>query len=144
MAPDPTIRFQDCDWNRLWIWLHFASIPDDQAQAYVEQVIESWYSLGLLGAYNATSLPIQEAGVALSEFDYPQDLELLPAFFHNMGEVEYQHDWGRFWVDMGSADSLALDILCHALRTLSRDYVPLREIQFGGDLDEWPLDEMEP
>ena len=40
---------------------------------------------------------------------------------HNLGQLEYQNEWGRCWVDLGTSDALAIDVL---INTLSQVDVP--------------------
>ena len=42
-----------------------------------------------------TRIPVNER---LSYNENVND-EFLPARFHNIGELEFQHNWGRFWYD---------------------------------------------
>jgi len=132
-TPELPIHFRDCDWSHLYLWIQLASPPGEEEEGYLRHVLESWYSLGVLGAFNATRLPIQEAGVDLEGFVYPAETESLPSMMHDLGDVEIQGEWVTCWADMGTADSLALDILCNALATLSREYVALKQVVFGGE-----------
>ncbi len=135
------IEFRECDWFNLWIWLEFKAYPTDADQQYIEQVLESWYTLGMLGGFNAASLIAQEAGIEVSYLDYiPQDDHQLPSLMHNMGGVEYQDNWARCWFDLGTADAMALDVLLCTLETLSVEYVPtLERVLVGGQNEDWPV-----
>jgi hypothetical protein len=62
------------------------------------------------------------------------------ALFHNMEEVEYKANWARFWVDMGTADELALDVLINSLMQLSREYVGIKSAIIGGINEDWTED----
>lgn len=127
------ITFKKADWSTFWVQLELAAIPDDQQQQYIEQILESWYTLGLLGGFNATALPIQESEVEnIGDFDYPQQLQTLPSLMHNIGEVNFDGTWARCCFDLGTTDLLALDILINALQTLDRDYLPLKQVVLGG------------
>ncbi|MEN9206329.1 MAG: DUF3531 family protein [Thermostichales cyanobacterium SZTDM-1c_bins_54] len=138
-GPELPIRFRDCRWSQLWIWIELVSPPSESDQAYLQQVLESWYTLGVLGGFNAGCLPIQEAGVDLDQFVYPADNESLPSLMHNLGDISFDGCWLSTWADMGTADGLALDILCNALTTLSREYVLLKQVVFGGEAPPPPL-----
>ena len=35
---------------------------------------------------------------------------------HNVGELEYNGDWARCWVDLGTCDAISIDILINTLR----------------------------
>jgi hypothetical protein len=133
------IEFRECDWDDLWIWFEFVDPPLEGEQQYLEQVLDSWYSLGLLGGYNASSLPAQEAGVDLSYMDYEPEPNQLPSMMHNMGTVEYEENWARCWFDLGTADAMALDILLNALITLNTEYVSFNRVIVGGVNEDWPV-----
>jgi hypothetical protein len=65
----------------------------------------------------------------------------LPALMHNMGELEYQEEWARCWVDLGTSDGVALDVLINALRQLDNDVVEIEELVIGGLNDDWPVED---
>ncbi|NBV70420.1 MAG: DUF3531 family protein, partial [Synechococcaceae bacterium WB4_2_0805] len=65
------------------------------------------------------------------------------AVMHNMGEFEYQNNWARVWLDLGTSDGFGLDVLINALLCLNRDLVQIEELQVGGLHDEWPVEESE-
>lgn len=133
------IEFRECDWFNLWVWFEFRDPPVEGERQYLEQVLESWYTLGLLGGFNANTLAAQEAGVDLSYMDYHPPEDSLPSLMHNMGGVEYQDQWGRCWFDLGTADALSLDVLLAALHTLSQEYIPLKRVIVGGQNPDWPI-----
>ena len=65
----------------------------------------------------------------------------MPALMHNMGEMEYQGAWARCWLDLGTSDAVALDVLINTLRQLSADVVEVEELVIGGLNEDWPVDE---
>ncbi len=136
------IEFRECDWFSLWIWFEFNHPPIDEEQQYLQQVLESWYTLGMLGGFNASALVAQDAGVDVSYLDYEPEAEPLPSLIHNMGTLEYQEEWGRCWFDLGTADAIALDILLNALQTLSVEYVNLKRVVVGGQNETWPVPDL--
>ncbi|WP_218081165.1 DUF3531 family protein [Anthocerotibacter panamensis] len=128
------VEFKKAVWSKLWIYLEFTTAPNEAEQQYIQQLFESWYTLGLLGGFNATATPIQNSEVEdLSHLEYPAHQERLPSLMHNMGEVEFQQHWARCWFDLGTADALALDILINALDTLSHEYASLKRVIVGGN-----------
>jgi len=133
LSPELPIYFRGCDWSHVQIWIQLAGPADEEEENYLRQVLESWYSLGVLGAFNASRLPIQDAGVDLQDFTYPADTESLPGLMHDLGDLKIEGEWALCWADMGTADGLALDVLCNALTTLSREYVALKQVVFGGE-----------
>ena len=36
-------------------------------------------------------------------------MELEDSYFPNMGQVEYEGNWARCWVDLGTSDGISLD-----------------------------------
>ncbi|NJK63124.1 MAG: DUF3531 family protein [Synechococcaceae cyanobacterium SM2_3_1] len=136
------IEFRECDWFNLWIWFEFAQPPLEADQKYLEHLLESWYTIGMLGGYNAAALMAQEAGVDVSYLEYEPPRDELPALMHNMGSVEYQDNWSRCWFDLGTTDAMALDILLTSLETLSLEYLDLKRVIVGGQNDDWPVPEL--
>jgi len=65
----------------------------------------------------------------------------LPALMHNMGELEYQDDWARCWLDLGTSDGVALDVLINALHQLDKEVVEIAELVIGGVNEDWPVEE---
>ena len=65
----------------------------------------------------------------------------MPALMHNMGQMEYQRDWARCWVDLGTTDGVAIDMLINALRQLDTDVVQIEELVIGGVNDDWPVED---
>lgn len=137
------IQFREINPFDVWIWLKFTTIPSGREKQYVEEVFNSWFYLGKLGAFNAENLQVQETGLEISYMNYdPEgyDKSLL-ALMHNMGEFEYEGQWGRCWFDMGTADAIALDILINALKQLNQEYVAIEELYIGGENEDWPVED---
>ncbi len=142
---DMQIQFREINPFDLWIWLEFSTIPSEQEKKYVEEVFNSWFYLGKLGAFNAENLQVQETGLDLSYMDYdPEgyDKSLL-ALMHNMSQFEYEGTWGRCWFDLGTSDAIALDILINALKQLSQEYVTIEQLYIGGENEDWSVEDSE-
>ncbi len=60
---------------------------------------------------------------------------------HNLGQLEYQNEWARCWVDMGTSDAIALDVLINALTQVNSDLVKLEKLVIGGVNEDWSVDE---
>ncbi|MEY3463886.1 MAG: hypothetical protein RLZZ468_1664 [Cyanobacteriota bacterium] len=138
------VRFREVDPFNCWIWLRFAHPPGQGERGYVETVLDSWFVLGKLGGFNAENLQTHEQeGVELSWMSYDaEDAEAaMPALMHSMGQPEYQGPWARCWVDLGTSDALALDVLINVLRQLDHDVVEIEELVIGGVNDDWPVEE---
>jgi Protein of unknown function (DUF3531) len=139
------VQFREVDPFDLWIWLEFSTVPSKQERQYLEEVFNSWFYLGKLGAFNAENLQVQDTGVDLSYMDYDSkgyDKSML-ALMHNMGEFEYEGTWARCWFDLGTSDAIALDILINALQQLSREYITIEQLYIGGENEDWPVDDRE-
>ena len=136
------IQFREFNPFDVWIWLKFSTVPSQREKQFVEEVFNSWFYLGKLGAFNGENLQVQETGLDLSYMDYDQrgyDKSLL-ALMHNMGEFEYEGQWGRCWFDMGTSDAIALDILINALTQLAQEYITIEELYIGGENEDWSVE----
>ncbi|GJT87839.1 hypothetical protein Tco_0255558 [Tanacetum coccineum] len=52
-------------------------------------------------------------------YDADKGFNVMPSSFHDVGDVEFQDNWGRVWVDIGTSDYFALDVLLNCLTVLS-------------------------
>ncbi|PPS43323.1 DUF3531 family protein [Chroococcidiopsis sp. TS-821] len=139
------VQFREFDPFDVWIWLEFTTVPSEMEKRYVEEVFNSWFYLGKLGAFNAENLQVQEQGLDLSYMHYDEQTadDTLMALMHNMGEFEYQGTWGRCWFDLGTSDAIALDILINALKQLSQEYVNIATLYIGGENEDWKVEDSE-
>ena len=137
------VRFREVDPFNCWVWLRFSEIPSQGEQNYVDGIFDSWYVLGRLGGFNAESLQVHEEGDQLSWMNYETEeaTGVMPALMHNMGQMEYQQEWARCWIDLGTSDGIALDVLINALRQLDSDVVQIEELLIGGVNDDWPVED---
>ena len=137
------IRFREVDPFNCWLWIRFSEPPSQGERNYVDGVFDSWYVIGRLGGFNAENLQVNDAGSDLSWMAYDDDAaeSAMPALMHNMGQLEYQNDWGRCWVDLGTSDGVAIDVLINALRQLDSDVVQIEELVVGGVNENWPVEE---
>lgn len=134
------VQFREFDPFNVWIWIEFSNVPSEMEKQYVEEVFDSWFFLGKLGGFNAENLQVQDTGLEISYMEYDEstaDNSML-ALMHNMGDLEYESNWGRCWFDLGTSDAIALDILINALKQFSRDYVTLEQVIIGGENEDWP------
>jgi len=100
-------------------------------------VLDSWFILGKLGAFNTLNLQLSnsfESGASFFSYDVTELESSLPAMFHEMEQPEFHPSaaLGRFWVNIGTCDEIAFDMLINALNNFSREYVGIREVQVGG------------
>ncbi len=138
------VRFREVDPFNCWIWLRFAHPPGQGERGYVETAFDSWFFLGKLGGFNAENLQTHEQeGAELSWMVYSADdaATAMPALMHNLGQLEYQGAWARCWVDLGTSDAFALDVLINTLGQLDRDVVEIEELVIGGVNEDWPVEE---
>lgn len=140
----PEVIFRAIDPFDMWVWLELYSPPSPAELEMVQEVVNSWFMLGRLGAYNSGNLQVLYSGGGGEGLEYEQsDGGALPATMHDMGAVEAQGNWVRFWVDMGTSDELAIDILINALLTFSREHVGLQQVVIGGENDDWQVPQRE-
>ena len=127
------IEFREINPFDVWIWLRFSTVPSEREKQFVEELFDSWFYLGKLGAFNAENLQVQETGLDISYLYYDQEgyQNSLLALMHNMGEFEYNGDWARCWFDLGTSDAIALDILINSLTQLGQEYVRSEERRVG-------------
>lgn len=134
------VEFREFNPFDLWIWLEFETVPAPQETHYIEELFNSWYYLGKLGGFNAENLQVQDEGVDISYMDYDPAIagSAMMAPMHNMGDFEYLGTWGRCWLDLGTSDPMALDVLINALIQLNREYVTIQRLIVGGVNEDWP------
>jgi hypothetical protein len=139
------IQFREVDPFNCWIWMRFAHPPSTGERDYVGGVFDSWFVLGKLGGFNGENLQAHESGADLSwmNWDPDQSGQALPALMHNMSAMEYQGEWGRCWIDLGTCDAMALDVLINALGQLDRDVVEIELLLIGGVNEDWPVEDPE-
>ena len=137
------VHFREVDPFNCWLWIRFEQIPSQGERNYIDGLFDSWYVMGRLGGFNAGNLQAHQAGADLSWLTYSEDEQSsnLPALMHNLGQLEYQNEWARCWVDMGTSDAIALDVLINALTQVNADLVKLEKIIIGGINEDWPVDE---
>ncbi|CAN1340890.1 hypothetical protein LINPERPRIM_LOCUS39007 [Linum perenne] len=144
------------DWDRLHKYPSWAKILEDACEHDEEirdilgdsignpelmrkRVIQSWYVMGRLGSFNSSNLQL---GSSLMEYDPLYDSEkasqVMPSSFHDIGDVEFQDNWARIWVDLGTSDFFAIDVLLNCLTVLSAEHLGIRQVVFGGrKLGDW-------
>ncbi|MBR8828278.1 MAG: DUF3531 family protein [Gomphosphaeria aponina SAG 52.96 = DSM 107014] len=137
------VEFREFDPFDLWIWLEFETNPSSMEQQYIEELFNSWFYLGKLGGFNAENLQVQDTGIEISYLDYDNEIadNVMMAPMHNMADFQYQENWGRCWLDLGTSDLIAVDILINALKQLSQEYVEIKRLIIGGKNPDWPVDD---
>ena len=137
------IRFREFDPFNCWIWLRFSNPPGQGERGYIETTLDSWFFLGKLGGFNAENLQVHEEGAEVSWMGYDAETaeRAMPALMHNMGEIEYQGAWARCWMDLGTSDGFAIDVLINTLRQIDSDVVQIEELLIGVANEDWPVEE---
>jgi hypothetical protein len=135
------VRFRECDWFDLWIWLEFQNSPAAQEKQMVDELFNSWFLLGKLGGFNAVNMQVQDTGLDISYHNYDNEAaeDEMMSVMHNMADMEYEGNWARCWLDLGTADAIALDVLVNALRQFSKEYVAIEQVFIGGRNEDWPI-----
>ena len=137
------VSFREIDPFNFWIWIRFSNVPGQGERNYIDGIFDSWYVLGHLGGFNAENLQSHEEGAELSWMSYNNEdaRSTMPALMHNIGQLEYQGDWARCWLDLGTSDPVSIDILINSLFQIDRNIVELQEVLIGGENDDWPVEE---
>ncbi|WP_320664299.1 DUF3531 family protein [Prochlorococcus sp. MIT 1223] len=137
------VNFREIDPFNSWIWIRFANVPGQGEKNYIDGVFDSWYVIGRLGGFNSANLQAHDYGSDLSWMSYEnaESGSVLPSLMHNIGQLEYQGDWARCWVDLGTCDALAIDVLINSLKQVDVDIVELNEVVIGGVNDDWPVED---
>jgi hypothetical protein len=135
------VQFREFNPFDLWMWIEFKTVPSPMECQFVEELFNSWFYLGKLGAFNAENLQVQETGVDLSYMEYDSDVaeNAMMSPMHNMADFEFQGLWGRCWFDLGTSDPIAIDLLINALMQLSKDYVEIEKLIIGGENEDWEI-----
>ncbi len=89
----------------------FAYPPDERQQAALKELLEAWY---LIGAHRGFG----------------------PGFFHSATSLVFDGKIALWHVDIGSASSMALEVLKNCLEGYSEVHVPIEEMILGTKLDE--------
>lgn len=135
------VQFREFNPFDLWIWIEFKTVPSPMERQFVEELLNSWFYLGKLGAFNAENLQVQETGVDLSYMEYDSEAaeNAMMSPMHNMADFEFEGVWGRCWFDLGTSDPIAIDLLLNAFMQLSKDYVEIEKLIIGGENEDWSV-----
>ncbi|GAB2223267.1 hypothetical protein Droror1_Dr00017406 [Drosera rotundifolia] len=133
------VEFRDFNPVDQHIWFQLYGSPSDRDVDLIGGVIQSWYVMGRLGAFNSSNLQLASESMEYNPlYDADKGFKVMPSSFHDIGDVEFQDDWGRVWVDLGTCDYFAIDVLLNCLTVLSSEYVGIKKIIFGGrKIGDW-------
>ncbi|MCD9643463.1 hypothetical protein HAX54_030970 [Datura stramonium] len=127
------VSFRDFNPLDSYIWFELYGSPSDRDVNILGSVIQAWYVMGRLGAFNSSNLQL---GGSSMEYDPLYDAEkgfnVMPSSFHDISNVEFQDNWCRVWVDLGTADFFSIDVLLNCLTVLSSEYIGIQQVVFGG------------
>ncbi|GJP58061.1 hypothetical protein CLOP_g20349 [Closterium sp. NIES-67] len=133
------VAIKEIDPFDMYIWFELHKTPSEDDMNTLGSVIRAWYVVGKLGGYNSANLQLME-GDESSKYKYNVGTAAaaLPAMMHNVGDLEFQDNLGRIWLDMGTADMMAVDILLNSLNAVSSDHVGIKKVTVGGSkMDYW-------
>ncbi|KAK2365446.1 hypothetical protein QL285_078948 [Trifolium repens] len=127
------VTFRDFNPLDSFIWFEFYGSPSDRDVNLIGSVIQAWYVMGRLGAFNSSNLQMSNLSMEYDPlYDSDKAFKVMPSSFHDISDVEFQDNWGRVWVDLGTADYFAIDVLLNCLTGLSSEYLGIQQIVFGG------------
>ncbi|GAV60049.1 DUF3531 domain-containing protein [Cephalotus follicularis] len=133
------VTFRDFNPIDSYIWFELYGSPSDRDVDLIGSVIQSWYVMGRLGAFNSSNLQLANSSKDYDPlYDSDKGFKVLPSSFHDIGDIEFQDNWGRVWVDLGTSDFFCIDVLLNCLTVLSSEYLGIQQVVFGGRcLGDW-------
>ncbi|KDP40456.1 hypothetical protein JCGZ_24455 [Jatropha curcas] len=127
------VSFRDFNPVDSFIWFELYGSPSDRDVDLIGSTIQSWYVMGRLGAFNSSNLQLANQSMEYNPlYDADKGFKVMPSSFHDISDVEFQDSWGRFWVDLGTSDFFAIDVLINCLTVLSSEYLGIQQVVFGG------------
>ncbi|XP_051120772.1 uncharacterized protein LOC127244330 [Andrographis paniculata] len=127
------VSFRDFNPLDSYIWFELYGSPSDRDVDLLGSVIQSWYLMGRLGAFNSANLQLANSSMEYDPlYDADKGSKAMPSSFHDISDVEFQDNWGRVWVDLGTADFFSIDVLLNCLTVLSSEYLGIQQVVFGG------------
>ncbi|KAL3635070.1 hypothetical protein CASFOL_022124 [Castilleja foliolosa] len=127
------VSFRDFNPLDSCIWFELYGSPSDRDVDLLGSVIQSWYVMGRLGAFNSANLQLASSSIEYDPlYDADKGFKVMPSSFHDISDVEFQDNWGKVWVDLGTADFFCIDVLLNCLTVLSSEYLGIQQVVFGG------------
>ncbi|KAF7147578.1 hypothetical protein RHSIM_Rhsim03G0234800 [Rhododendron simsii] len=133
------------DFSNSYIWFEFYNAPLEKDVSLIRDTLRAWHIVGRLGGCNSMNMQLSQSPLNEKRptYDAIEGANLDPTTFHNIGDLEIQDNLARVWVDIGTNDSLILDILVNALTQISSDHVGIKQVVFGGkEFENWSQDLM--
>ncbi|CAG7891351.1 unnamed protein product, partial [Brassica rapa] len=133
------VSFRDFNPVDSFIWFELYGSPSDRDVDLIGSVIQAWYVMGRLGAFNTSNLQLANSSMEYDPlYDAEKGFKVMPSSFHDISDVEFQDNWGRVWVDLGTSDIFALDVLLNSLTVVSSEYLGIQQVVFGGKrMGDW-------
>jgi len=133
------VSFRDFNPLNSFIWFELFGEPTDRDVDLLGGVIQAWYVMGRLGAYNSSNLQLANSMLDYDpSYDSDEASSVMPSSFHDISDVEFQDNWARVRVDLGTSDYLALDVLLNCLTQLSSEHLGIKQVVFGGKrMGDW-------
>nr|BAH19877.1 AT5G08400 [Arabidopsis thaliana] len=133
------VNFRDFNPVDSFIWFELYGTPSDRDVDLIGSVIQAWYVMGRLGAFNTSNLQLANTSLEYDPlYDAEKGFKVMPSSFHDISDVEFQDNWGRVWVDLGTSDIFALDVLLNCLTVMSSEYLGIQQVVFGGKrMGDW-------
>lgn len=140
------VNFRDFNPMDSYIWFELYGAPSDRDVHLIGSVFQAWYVMGRLGAFNSSNLQLANSSMDYNPlYDSEKAAGVLPSSFHDISDVEFQDNWGRVWVDLGTSDFFSIDVLLNSLTVLSAEYLGLKQVVFGGPrMGDWEEGMMSP
>ncbi|CAH9101357.1 unnamed protein product [Cuscuta europaea] len=128
------VSFRDFNPLDSYIWFQLYGAPSDREVDLFGSVVQAWYVMGRLGAFNSSNLQVANSFMVNTNPLYDADVgfKVMPSSFHDISNVEFQDNWGRIWVDLGTSDFFSIDVLLNCLTVLSSEYLGIQQVVFGG------------
>uniref|UniRef100_A0A2N9F451 Uncharacterized protein n=1 Tax=Fagus sylvatica TaxID=28930 RepID=A0A2N9F451_FAGSY len=133
------VTFNKFNFSNSYIWFEFYNTPLDKDVALICDTIRSWHIIGRLGGCNSMNMQLSQSPMdKRPSYDAIQGANVTPTAFYNIGDLEIQENLARIWVDIGTSESLLLDVLINALTQISSDIVGIKQLMFGGsEFENW-------
>ncbi|XP_022888691.1 uncharacterized protein LOC111404159 isoform X2 [Olea europaea var. sylvestris] len=133
------VTFNKFDFSNSYIWFEFYNAPLEKDVSLLCDTIRSWHIVGRLGGCNSMNMQLSQCPLdQRPTYDAIRGANVNPTSFYNIGDLEFQDNLARIWVDIGTSEPLLLDILINALTQISSDCIGIKQVVFGGsEFESW-------
>ncbi|KAJ3681720.1 hypothetical protein LUZ60_014293 [Juncus effusus] len=134
------VTFNKFNFNNSYIWFEFYSSPLPQDISLIVDAIRCWHIVGRLGGFNSMNMQLSQGPTdkKVPQYDAIEGANVIHSTFCNIGDFEVQDNLARVWIDIGTHEPLALDVLLNALTTINSDNVGIKQVVFGGkQFESW-------